>query len=280
MEGYIYLFRRTIDNFPVYVGKCNGKRKDYFTSSLRLNTLLNIHGQFWIEDNYKREIVHKRISSHKELSELEIKYIKEYNTYIGDNPNGYNYSRGGDNWSSHPNKVLLRKKCADGYKKTIAKNPEILLKRIEKFKKTIKDNPNIMLSVTEKRKETLKGNPSIIEGMKVKLNKYRKENPELVKETGRKISKSHLSKSILICPHCYHESRGRGAMKRFHFDNCDPIIQLTLSGDFVAQFSSMTKASKETRTNISGIESVVNHKLQKTAGGFKWMRKSEYKAIK
>jgi predicted metal-binding protein len=276
-SGYIYLFKRIGDDSPVYIGQHNGRNKKYFTSSIRLNNLLSVNGDEWFWSYYKREIIHKDIASYTELNELEIKYIKKFNTYIGDNPKGYNYSRGGDggdNWSNHPDKIKLRKKCIDGYKKTITSSPEIIIERVNKFKKTLQNNPNIIILREEKRRKTLQQNPLIIEEVKRKLIEFNKKNPEVRKRAGKRISKSLLNKSIVICPHCSYQSRSRAVMTRLHFDNCDPIIQLTLDHKFVAQFSSIEDASKQTSTNVSGITAAINYK-QKTAGGFKWLHKSK-----
>lgn len=116
IKGYIYLFYRKSNNSSCYVGKHNGNNDEYFTNSTILKQNLKEWGEkrFW--EYYSKEIIHENITTSVELNLLEIKYIKQYNTYIGNNSKGYNLTKGGDggdNFTNHPNKEEIRKKFSE-----------------------------------------------------------------------------------------------------------------------------------------------------------------------
>ena len=54
------------------------------------------------------------------------------------------------------------------------------------------------------------------------------------------------------------------------------IIQLSLSGDFIDEYNSVIEADKKLHINQSSIVKCCKGK-RKTAGGFKWMYKEDYK---
>lgn len=57
------------------------------------------------------------------------------------------------------------------------------------------------------------------------------------------------------------------------------VVQLTKDGEFVAEWESMTEASKNTRATFQNISSVCKGRV-KTAGGYRWMYKDDYDKIK
>lgn len=63
--------------------------------------------------------------------------------------------------------------------------------------------------------------------------------------------------------------------------NAKPVVQLTLQGEYVATFPSGRQAEIQTGiAKSSAINACCNHKPKsKTAGGYKWMFKSEYDTI-
>lgn len=103
-KGYIYLFTRIKDNTPVYIGQHSGYKREYFTSSTILRKLYKTNGEVWFWSYYKKEIIHGNILDTDMLNSLEITYIEKYDTFIGNNPKGYNLTKGGS--------------ATGGYKKT------------------------------------------------------------------------------------------------------------------------------------------------------------------
>lgn len=55
-----------------------------------------------------------------------------------------------------------------------------------------------------------------------------------------------------------------------------PVVQLTLDGDFVAEFAGVKEAARETGISLGNISNVL-HKKRNFAGGYKWEFKTNYK---
>ncbi|MEL3959422.1 hypothetical protein NST17_19915 [Caldifermentibacillus hisashii] len=53
------------------------------------------------------------------------------------------------------------------------------------------------------------------------------------------------------------------------------LVQLTLKGEFINEWESMSQASRNTGVRLSGISDVCNGKRNK-AGGYKWMYREDY----
>jgi len=66
------------------------------------------------------------------------------------------------------------------------------------------------------------------------------------------------------------------ACKKNNIRRFKPVIQLSLNGEYIQQFNSMINA--EEQTGIISISSCCRGKI-KSAGGFKWMYKSEYEKL-
>lgn len=96
-KPYIYLFRRIKDNSPVYVGQHNGTRSTYVTGGVILRERYVSLGKkkFW--KYYSRETICS--CEIEDTDSLEIRYIKEFNTFHDDNIRAYNLTRGG--YSTH-----------------------------------------------------------------------------------------------------------------------------------------------------------------------------------
>jgi len=87
MDGQIYLL---IDkrNGKKYIGKHNGKKKNYFSGGIIPNKIIKKLGT----KIFERIILEDNIETLEELNKKEIWYIKEYDTFR----NGYNLTEGGD----------------------------------------------------------------------------------------------------------------------------------------------------------------------------------------
>lgn len=105
---------------------------------------------------------------------------------------------------------------------------------------------------------------------------------KLSEETRRKISKKNKGKTVSqeTREKMSLSSKGRklsdlAYQKAIEYHSIE-VIQLTKDGEFVNQYSSIAEASKQTGINVSTIESCVNKKRYKSAGGFIWVKASEY----
>lgn len=83
--------------------------------------------------------------------------------------------------------------------------------------------------------------------------------------------------NLNLCNYSIKESRKASGVK-IRARISKPIIQLTLNDEFIKEFSSMHEAEKQTGIKHSGISMCCNNKL-KTAGGYKWMFKTDYKQL-
>lgn len=75
------------------IGKHNGNRKNYFTSSIILNNIVKRYGKENALQFLKKEIIVRGDFNDALLNELEKHYIRLYNTK---KPYGYNLTDGGD----------------------------------------------------------------------------------------------------------------------------------------------------------------------------------------
>jgi len=134
-----------------------------------------------------------------ELCELEIQYIKEYNSYYLDGGNGYNMTMGGNcvlgyvfteddkRRMSEGRKKYLKdhpeaiKKLSDWMKKQF-ENPETRQKICEGMKKYYKDNPEAGKTRSDILKKLFKDRPELRE-KKSEIMKKRYENPDEIKKT-------------------------------------------------------------------------------------------------
>lgn len=93
---------------------------------------------------------------------------------------------------------------------------------------------------------------------------YIKEKHPMSEETKQKLSKAKKGKPSKL--------KGRGGMKGTSNPRATPVLQFTISDEFVKEWDYITKASKELGINISSLSECLKGK-QKTAGGYKWKYK-------
>ena len=111
--GIIYCFTNNINN-KKYIGQTinptqrfNSHKSNYLNpNSSEYNSLIHRAFRKYGFDNFKYEVLAKDIDNIKVLNELEIYYIKKFNSQI---PNGYNVEDGGKNCTK-PKTLEQRKK--------------------------------------------------------------------------------------------------------------------------------------------------------------------------
>lgn len=99
MNGYIYMIKNTLNN-KVYIGQTKRSPETRFKEHLKLlksNENQTIHKAIkkYGKDNFYYIILAEGIDSLEKLDDLEVYYIKKYNSMI---PNGYNLCPGGNLW--------------------------------------------------------------------------------------------------------------------------------------------------------------------------------------
>lgn len=91
-NGYIYLIEiiesKSRQFGKLYVGKSNGNKKSYITGSRIIRNIVRKYGR----ESINKKVLVKGSYTDSELNELEIFYIKKYDTYN----NGLNFTLGGD----------------------------------------------------------------------------------------------------------------------------------------------------------------------------------------
>ena len=99
-------------------------------------------------------------------------------------------------------------------------------------------------------------------------SEYGSGNYERTEETKTKMSESHIGK------HLSEDTKRKmsEAHKGKIYANTKPILQFSKSGELIAEYSSLTEASRQTGCNNSHISSCCKGE-RKSAGGFIWKYK-------
>lgn len=250
LKPHIYLFRRIRNDQPVYIGQHNGTDIEYFTSGIILIQNMKSWGKekFW--NYYKKEII--CYCKVEELNNLEIEYIKRFNTLRSNNSSSYNFSKGGNGgntrrgFSKEQRKEYSRKlrkfaaSRSEEYREAVLEKGRTTRESwSDKKKKRVQEkrSENMKLvrskqSLEKKREITRKQQKSrsitILNRTKEQKEETRRRNRQTREKWDDKKKESFLKKRrktlslrpVLICPHCSLESKSRVNMNRWHFDNC------------------------------------------------------------
>lgn len=130
------------------------------------------------KNNVKRIIIDKAYSL-EELNNLETKYIIEYNTFNGNNPNGYNMTMGGDGCKGYKFTEEQKENCRKIQQKRKEEHPEIAINQSIFMKQRAIDNPNIGIQHSIIMKQLYNNNPSKKEDMSKLKKQQNKDNPEM-----------------------------------------------------------------------------------------------------
>lgn len=206
----------------------------------------------------------------KKLSEMEVFYIKQYNTF----KNGYNATLGGEGTSGYHYSEEEKKKQSERRKKYLSipenrkRHKEISKKAMQKFKGIPRSKDVIMKGAIKRRKPILQydinGNFIKEYSGATKVNNYEEAN-------------------IIAC------CKGRlnsayGFVWRYKKNNCipltihvskninpknKPIIQLDKKGNILREYSCVNTATEITGIKRSAIANCLAG-LTKTSGGYMW----------
>ncbi len=174
----IYLITNLL-NYKKYVGITKFSLEERFSQHTKKGFLLTESIQKYGEQKFSIELI-EEVESSERAYELEIFYIKEYNTKA---PNGYNLTDGGDGVFGWQPTNEYRQECSERVKQ-LHKN-----KKIGMYGKTHTEETK------QKMSESLKGNQNCLgrilsEETKLKISSSHK-GKSLSDETKKKISENH-----------------------------------------------------------------------------------------
>jgi hypothetical protein len=118
-----------------------------------------------------------RADTLEKLCELEIRYIKEYNSYYM-NGKGYNMTCGGEGTIGYIFTENDKQKISESLKKYYEDNPEAIQKNSESRKKYYQDHPELRQKNSEALKKYYQDNPEAIQKNSEALKKYYQDHPE------------------------------------------------------------------------------------------------------
>jgi group I intron endonuclease len=229
--GYIY--KITSPTNKIYVGKTVNlsTRKSYYRSNNNKSQKIisnSIDKYGW--DNHIFEVIDT--TSIDSLNELEVKYIKELNSYHYDNPKGMNLTKGGDG-------SFGRKDSEETKLKRVSHH--IGVKRSEKTKE--------LMSLSKK------GKPSSRKGVK------------LSNETKNRIGESNKGK---VKPESFYIQKKETSLINF-IKKYGSILQIDpISKNIIKEWVKLPiDISKELNLNYSSMLKTLKNK-NKTSGGFIW----------
>lgn len=275
--GYVYLITNQLNNRK-YIGIHHYTKpeidKNYYGSGKIITQAVRTYGR----KNFCIQVL-DWAESFDELSELEKYYIKLYNAV--ESEDFYNLADGGHNLTPEEVKRFI----TESTRKTFSKN---MKKRWESHDPSIcrnllgENNPFYGRHHTEETKQYLSqintGRKHSEETkQKYSENRRGEKNPnygnywtdEQKARLSAKKKGTGVGKDNPNYGHRWSESQ-----RASHYKS-RPIVQLTLSGEFVAEYPYIANAARIFGVNESSIRGCCNGS-QKTSCGYKWMYKENY----
>lgn len=251
MESYIYSITNKI-NGKIYIGQHIGNNKKYFGSGKILKRAIKKYG----ESSFYKTIIMKGDYDKPILNELEVHFIKTYNTT--DPKIGYNLTEGGEGILGHKHTVDSKNKMSVNssgdknpmWNKRGASHPAFG----RKHSKEVTDKMRLNYLINREKyllsRPRGKNHPSCINGVsletRLKISNTLKRTSFFI---GRKRSKEELLKQV--------ERLSK------------PIIQKDLQGNFIKEWPSYVEARRKLNLKNCHISSCCRGK-RKTCAGFKW----------
>lgn len=304
IKGIIYLYRNTINN-KIYIGQTlDEKRRKrehrYARDNYPFHNAIRKYGF----DKFEYKVLFYTFSKSKErlkviIDAIETHYIRKYNST--DKNIGYNLAKGGEGTVG----VALTKETRD--KISATKKSQHLRhsrERIEYMSKistgrvfslesrTQLSNSRSGIPVSEDTKakisNSLKGTPAYNKLPVLQLNlngEILNEFPSAI-EAGKSLGKLSGSKISECCKGSRKTAYG---FKWKYKDKTHyipkPIVQLTINGEFIREYSSMNDILKNFlkpigTTSSSNLKTLLRSPNKRsTAYGFKWMYKEDYEKL-
>jgi group I intron endonuclease len=251
MKGYVY--KITSPTGKVYIGKTTDvkKRKMYYAyGHCKPQKILYSSIKKYGWDSHKFEII-KEVDDISSLNRAERELILEHKTNLLKYPEdgGMNLADGGEG-NSGPKSIDWKNKMKERWDSIEYREK---MKKIHKSKEWIEKCRNRQLGKKFSEETKQKMREPMTEEHKEKLRKPKSKRTKehclnlSVANKGRKLSEGHK--------------------KMIKERQSKPIVQTTLTGEFVKEWESIKQA--ENTLNLFNIGRVCNEK-QNSSGGFKW----------
>ena len=276
----IYKVKNLI-NGKIYIGQTirtlDQRKKDHFKhiragSNVYFHKALRKYG----DNNFEWKIIDKA-ENIEELNDLEIRYIKEYNSFIDyDDSNGYNMTEGGMN--SRPSEItkqILREYALEQFKHGHPNKGKTLEEihgkdKANEIKKKLR-NANLGKSLSRDTKIKIKKSNL---GKSV-TDKFREKMRDIV--TGRKHNqetRDKISKSLIGNKRHLGHTHSKATREQISKSRRDQpahnrmkVCQINKEGNVIKIWDTITEAQQT--LNIYNISKAINGQ-QNTAGGFRW----------
>lgn len=279
MECVVYKITNTVTG-KVYIGQTRqslSRRWAILCSPSKSNHCRELYDDVvnYGRDSFTKEIL-VTCSSQKELDEHEDSMIQKYAAI----ETGYNKRRGGRNGrhtaeslkkmsiaqKGHGCSEEQRRKMSES-RKGIKRTPEALAKfsisMKKKWKEDLEYRENSLSRLHDKNTWTEERRRKIGDALRAKKLPPSEKSIETLKKLNV-IQKGELHP--MYGKKHTEETRAKIKATRIRY----PVVQLSLDGNFMAKYSSMTEAGKVTKIHDASISRAVRENL--TAGGFLWKR--------
>jgi len=259
MKTFIYCIENKKSG-KKYIGQHKGSiEDDYWGSGVAIKAAIKKYGV----ESFKKYIL--EYCSEDEANTLEMKYIAEYNTFLGE---GYNMTDGGEGNSGYWATRTDEEK-AEIQKKRLANRPSNFKEIMWEVHKT-RDNKSIGDKLRgKKRSEEFRKKRSIemkkrgVPQEQLKKAWEAKRGSKLTPEQCANISKATKGK-----PKSPRTEEHKAKLRK-------AVVQLDLQGNFIKLHNSVSGAGRDTNIDYTSISKVCEGK-QKTAGGYKWVWSKNY----
>lgn len=216
----MYIYKITnLSNNKIYIGQCNGKRKNYFGGGRLLKSAIKEEGI----ENFKKDIIVDNLTNQNLTNELEKHYIHLFSSYIREI--GYNITKGGKSCKGFHLSEETKKRISQ----RMIGNKIMLGRRLDK---------ETRLKQSDSHKERLKNISKEELRLRARKGYYTRS---LKYDIGRLISK------------------GRQKNKKLDWYNkqTKPVIQETKNGNVIKLWASAYQVEKELGWNSSHISSIL-----------------------
>lgn len=263
MKGYIY--KITSPSNKIYIGQTTDikKRITYYKNNhCKSQKILHKSIEKYGWDQHVMEVI-KETDNVEDLNRLEIEYIEIYklNKIKCPESNGMNLSDGGEG-NRGPKSESWKNKMKDVWDSIEYQEKMKTIHQSSEWKEMCRSR-QLGKKLSEDTKEKMRKKWLDIDYKNIMSEKLKKPKPKRTEEHCLNLSKSNKDRYLTD----EHKLKLQDIKS-------NPVIQISLEGEIIKEWKSMRQIEKELK--IYGISKVCSGK-QKTAGGYKWVLKTEKK---